>query len=153
LIHAYQEYAALFVRRVVKPNNDQGGASLLWLLSDMTKWYDIAASGFVGIPPIAELERDVAGLREKSKPVTDFADETYAHVARNPKAPIWDAFDGLDAALEYTIALGIKYLAALDNPVSQEIRPSESDVRELFGVAWIESGDAIPRKLISDPLV
>lgn len=138
--------AAVLLRRIVKPNDDS--TSLLWLLEDLDRFYEIAASIFPSLPPQSEIVSDAAQLRAVAIPIIDFVDEAYVHIDRNPQAGILEAFTRLDDAVALTLELGIRYVNVIGEGMSEPTPIAESDVRELFGVPWIDEDTAIPTELL-----
>jgi hypothetical protein len=152
IIEVFEEAATLIVRRIVKPNDQQGGASLKWLLTDMATFYAIAKVVFPKLPEQKQLSADIADLDTATSAFIEFADESLAHVARRPKASYSALLKGPNAALETTLALGLKYLPILGARVPRSSKPTAQAVRELFAAPWISEDDAIPSELIGPGL-
>jgi hypothetical protein len=150
IIRVYEQHSALLIRRITKSNDRAGGASLLWLMRDLSANHGLATSVVPGLPAEAEIAADADALEVLVKPVNDLADVAYAHVDRAPAFEPMEAYTNREPAIDLTLLLGRKYLALFGEDVSDdEHRPSEREMREVFGQRWLGPDDPIPAHLLA----
>jgi hypothetical protein len=147
IIHVYEEYKAMLIRRITKESERAGGVSLIGLLKDLAQWPQFVEELFPQLPPHAAIVADLERLEAAVRPINNVADMIYAHVDPRPAGPLFAAFTTRDQALDLMLELGETYVSIIDEPLPDEPYdgPTEHDIRELFGTPWITEADQVPR--------
>lgn len=147
LIGLHRDFEITVVRRIAKTHPD--AASIPGLLSDLIRFETLARTCFPSLPQLSELAGDLQALTNATQPIIALADEAFAHVDRTPSASLWDTVrpDRPDA-VDVTLDIGKKYVALLGGPVPNVMAISERELRDTFGLIWVDEGIAIPERLL-----